>query len=498
MTESPTLRIFIFFLTAFLSVSSGIIASSDGGTIFKVTEAIVERGEISVSGEHLQIGAGGRSVSHYGIALSVVAIPLYVAGKLVSSFIPEQLRTLSLKGIVSLTNAIVSALACLFLFLTAQKLDYSARVSLQLTASLAFSTFFAVYATKSFLTQPLETLCLAGTLYCLIAHSRVSDRRMLLYAGCFSGGGVLTKWAFVINLPILVAYLLAIPDNTRRARNLSIFLAPVGVSLALALWYNYARFGSILETGTRVSEFSTPLFVGLYGLLFSSGKSLFLYAPIALLGLASMKAFSNSHKRETWLMLGLFTGNLLLIAKISYWGGEGSWGPRYLTLILPCLVLPIGSLFRTGSIAVRRTFLALTLVGLLVQVGGVSVYYGTYYRVIGEYPYRTDFSDPLFMYKTRYVPNYSPAAGQLRMAHENWGNFLSGKKPSLKIDPGRQRIPLSEADLEKLRETLDLWFAYVYYAGVPFGLCLLGMTTLMGAAATMGWRLHRWSKGQDD
>jgi hypothetical protein len=235
MTDSPTLRIFIFFLTAFLSVSSGIIASSDGCTIFKVTEAIVERGEISVSGEHLQIGVGGRSVSHYGIALSVVAIPLYVAGKLVSSLIPEQLQTLSLKGIVSLTNAIVSALACLFLYLTAQKLDYSARVSLQLTASLAFSTFFVVYATKSFLTQPLETLCLAGTLYCLIAHSRVSDRRMLLYAGCFSGGGVLTKWAFVINLPILVAYLLAIPDNKRRARNLSIFLAPVGVSLALAV-----------------------------------------------------------------------------------------------------------------------------------------------------------------------------------------------------------------------------------------------------------------------
>jgi len=61
----------------------------------------------------------------------------------------------------------------------------------------------------------------------------------------------------------------------------------------------------------------------------------------------------------------------------------------------------------------------------------------------------------------------------------------------LTIGPGNERIPLSAADQEKLRETLDLWFAYAYYAGVPFALCLLGMTSLFGAAAAMGCRLYR-------
>ena len=78
------------------------------------------------------------------------------------------------------------------------------------------------------------------------------------------------------------------------------------------------------------------------------------------------------------------------------------------------------------------------------------------------------------------------------MAGRNWGKFLRGEKPTLTIGTGGERIPLSGRDQEKLVDTLDLWFAYAYYAGVPFGLCLFGMTSLMGAAAAMGWRLCRF------
>jgi hypothetical protein len=486
----PTLRVFLFFLTAFLSVSSGIIASSDGVTIFNVTQAIVERGEISVSGDNVSIGVGGKLYSRYGIGLSAVAIPLYLLGKLVSFLIPAQFHSLILKGSVSLTNAIVGGLGCLLLFLTGQTLGYSPRVSFQLAISFAFSTIFTVYATKSFFTQPLETFTLLAAVYFLLKARSESSPRSLGAAGLFAGLGVLTKLAFVVNLPVLIAYVLVISCKGRRARDLAVFSVPVAVLIALALGYNYARFGSILKTGYGViPTFTTPLLVGLYGLLFSSGKSLFLYAPVAVLGVFSMRAFAKSHKREMWMLLGLFAANLLLIAKYRDWGGEGSWGPRYLTLVLPCLVLPIGTLLASGSIAVRRGFLALSLVGLLVQFGGVSIHYGTYYRAIGEFPYRTEISDPLFMYKAHYIPNYSPAWGHLKMAGQNWGTFLKGEKPTFTIMSGSERIPLSDSDLRKLRETLDLWFAYAYYAGIPFGLCLLGMTSLIGAAIAMGWQL---------
>jgi hypothetical protein len=148
-------------------------------------------------------------------------------------------------------------------------------------------------------------------------------------------------------------------------------------------------------------------------------------------------------------------------------------------------------LLEGGSLAAKRGFIALLLVGSVVQFGGVSIYYGTYYRVLGEFPLRTDFPDPLFSYKSRYVPNYSPVWGQWKMAAENWGKFLRGAKPALAIRPGSERIPLSDADVDKLRGTLDLWFAYAYYAGAPFGLCLLGFASLLGAATVMGRQLYR-------
>ena len=492
MRGSLTLGTFLFFLTAFLSISSGIIASSDGLTIFHVTQAIVERGEIAVGGENVAPGVGGRRYSPYGIGLSVVAIPLYLLGRFVATFVPEQFQALTVKGSVSLTNAVLSALVCLLLVKTGSLLGYSRRVALQLALAFAFCTFFVVYATKSFLTQPLETLCLIGTLYFLIAFSRASDARMLLYAGCFCGAGIVTKPVFIINFPVFLVYLLAISGKKRRLTNLALFSAPMPAFLGLALWYNYARFGSILNTGYPAANlFSTPLPVGLFGLLLSPGKSLFLYAPIALMGVAAFKAFAKSHKHELWMLLGLFGANVLVIAKLMYWSGEGSWGPRYLTLVLPCLVLPIGALLVTGSTVARRSFLALSLAGLLVQFGGISVYYGTYYRVIGEFPYRRSHSDPLFMHKVHYVPSYSPAWGHLTMAGQNWLRFFTGQRPTVTVGAGGERIPLSAGDIEKLRGTLDLWFAYAYYAGVPFSLCLLGMAGLLAAAGALGWRAYR-------
>lgn len=494
---SPPLHLFVFFLMAFLSVSSGIIASSDGVAIFGVTQAIVERGEISVGGKNVALGVGDKHYSRYGLALSVLAIPMYLAGKMISGFIPDQFHHLVLEGSVSLTNAIVSALACLFLFWTGQRLTYSKGVSLQLSMSFAFSTFFIVYAAKSFFTQPLETLCIVAAVYFLLDLRSGSSPRSLTTASLFTGLGVLTKLAFIVNLPIFFAYVLATSGKGRRFRDSIIFSAPLAVFFALALGYNYARFGSILETGYgRGAEFTTPLLVGLYGILLSSGKGFFLYAPIAALGFVSLRAFYRNHKCEAWLLFGLFAVNTLLIAKYRDWGGEGSWGPRYLTLVLPCFVLPIGALLERRSFAVRRLFLVLSLVGLLVQFGGVSIFYGTYYRTIGEYPYQADVTDPLFLVKAHYVPNYSPVWGHLKMAGQNWAKFLMGEKPILAINPNSQRVPLAEADIVKLRETLDLWFAYAYYAGVPFGLCLLGMISFVSVTGIMGWRIYLLIRSQ--
>jgi hypothetical protein len=81
------------------------------------------------------------------------------------------------------------------------------------------------------------------------------------------------------------------------------------------------------------------------------------------------------------------------------------------------------------------------------------------------------------------------------MAIRNWKSFVHGEKPLFEIEKRDERIPLSETDRHKLSETLDLWFAYAYYAGVPFGICLTGMAGLMGSAVALGWVSARSCRG---
>jgi hypothetical protein len=81
------------------------------------------------------------------------------------------------------------------------------------------------------------------------------------------------------------------------------------------------------------------------------------------------------------------------------------------------------------------------------------------------------------------------------MAVRNWKAFIHGEKPVFEIDGRDERIPLPEADRNKLSKTLDLWFAYAYYAGVPFGICLTGLIGLMGSAIALGWVAVRSCRG---
>jgi len=77
------------------------------------------------------------------------------------------------------------------------------------------------------------------------------------------------------------------------------------------------------------------------------------------------------------------------------------------------------------------------------------------------------------------------------MSSENWNRFLGQQRPDLTLQPGDERIPLKESDLEKLTETLDLWFAYAFYGGIPFVITVIGEGSLLALTLLIGWQIHR-------
>jgi hypothetical protein len=486
MSKNSAFYVYLFFLLIYLLTTGGRIAGSDEQTMFYVTQAIIERWEVSVPEGNTIEGREGKLYSRYGLGPSLVAIPFYLAGKAGAELAPQHLQNLAIKSVVSLTNAFVGAGACLIFFLFCLRLEYSRRFAFWLTLGFGISSFFFPY-TKSFLSEPLQTLCLLGAAYGLFVYAKTGASKWLLVAGFCNGLGVLTKVTFALNVLILGSYLLNVllaeRSNRRFGSRLLQFALPIVAAGVVVLWYNYIRFGSFGETGYgqygTMSAFSTPLYVGVYGMLLSSGKGFFWFTPLAILGVMAFRKFAEQYRREAFLFGAVVAANLLLFAKFLAWGGEGSWGPRYLVPITPFLLLPIGFLLKTGSKSIKHWFHGLVTAGFLVQLAGISIYCGTYYREIGEFPYQREFTDPLFLYQSRYVPQYSQIIGQWRMLVRNAGKFLSGEKIVLNASDTGQRIPLQDDDINQLRYTLDYWFAYARCTGLSVFPGLVGIVVLL-------------------
>jgi len=116
-------------------------------------------------------------------------------------------------------------------------------------------------------------------------------------------------------------------------------LALVAFSIA---WYDWVRYGNPFATGYRADEtFSTPILLGLYGLLFSPGKGLFVYVPLLATLALALPMFYRRARRETLLILTIFALCLVTFSTWYYWWGGTNWGPRFLVPMLPFLVLAV-------------------------------------------------------------------------------------------------------------------------------------------------------------
>ena len=65
------------------------------------------------------------------------------------------------------------------------------------------------------------------------------------------------------------------------------------ISVALVMWYNDVRFGRLVVSSYGGSVYHTPLVTGLEGLLVSPGRSVFLYNPLAVLGVVGLVSSSE-------------------------------------------------------------------------------------------------------------------------------------------------------------------------------------------------------------
>jgi hypothetical protein len=499
--------LFLLGLAVYLFLGSGGIASSDGTTMFTLAESLTH-GRLDIPAGNGKVGRDGRLYAKADPGQAIVAVPLVVLGRATAPLLPDgPFRRYWPKAVASALNAFVGALVLLVLHRIARSLGYSPRTALLVTLGLGFTTSFLPY-TKSFMREPLLALCLLASFLSLRRHAREQTHvhepagrgpalpAHPLRAGLWLGAGLVVKSTLGLNLPILAAYLFVTTLAGGRKKALLAFAIGPTIGLALIALYNAARFGSPWTSGydPTVDNFSTPLFVGLYGQLLSSGKSIFLYAPLGLAALWGISGLARHHRAEAVTALGIFIVNVVFHARFASWAGEGSWGPRYLVPFLPFLVLPAAELWQSSRPWRRRAFAAALILGALVQIGGTAIYFGSYLRDIGEYPYQREFSDPLFLVRSHFVPNDTPVVGHWRLLVRNAGLLANAEtRPRIALAPPADptaRLPIAAEDVDELRYVIDLWFCYLIYAGLAPRLVLVLVVGAMAVVAVTALRLR--------
>jgi len=200
-----------------------------------------------------------------------------------------------------------------------------------------------------------EVVAMASLLW---AGAGKSSAKRWLTAGAVFGVVLATRTTAVILLPAaLVLALLQLPRDPRSVlcRILWALLGALpGVALALA--YNYHRFGSPLDfkgspliPGVPPAEFVrylVPLFSrahlrGFAGLLVSPGKGVLWYSPPLVLALLLGVPLARRFPSQVAALATFAVAAPLFYGTFVFWHGDWHWGPRYVAPIF-LAAAPVG------------------------------------------------------------------------------------------------------------------------------------------------------------
>jgi len=395
-------EIFALFLLVYLSTFAGHYTSGDGSDKRAWAEAIVLRHSADVD--------PGPAVRYsiWGIGHTLLAIPPLVAGELAAHSTGVDLTPIFYTLLFVVNGAALMALICEYL-----RHDYPPATVWKALLLVGLATMWWPYTKLDFSEALVATFFFAGL---------VLARKGRTAMGFAVAGFAMTiREDTVILIAGLALWELARKRDWGR-------LVPIAAAVApwvLVDWAaNYVRWGSIVNRG-YASGFVNPAFIGVYGALFSAGKSVFLFSPPLVLGVLGWSRFRDrpGFRADALLFAGIFVAQLLLFSKWQDWSGDDGWGDRF--LLVSTILMCIPAVERIERRWVFATTLAL---GAFIQVLAVlpgplsyltlfhsknarrlPLYVAAFYaedgRLVRGGRQRLDFED------IRFNPRYSQLAG---------------------------------------------------------------------------------------
>lgn len=423
--------LFWLLFACYLLTFTARIESSDSLSMFATVESMVRRGEVDSNQllwmgiQQGSFGPDGDLYSRKGLGMALLAWPLVWLARL--------WPVVGLVHVALLLNPLLTAWTGALIYRAGRRLDWRPSTALATALIFGLATLAWPYS-QTFFSDPACGWGLFAAFYGLLAYSQTGRKRYIFGSGLAWGLAYLTRTVNLVTLPLFAFGFLAALYYRHRAndarpfslmrqiqfiaqqwRSFVSFVTPILLFGLLSLWWNSLRYGSIWDSGyVETESFSAPWLFGLAGLLVGPARGYFWYSPILLLGFWGMGWFWQRTRWLFWLIITICASYVLLYGKWYMWHGGYSWGPRFLTPILPFSTLLVGPAWdrimaaQRGRFWLRSGVVLLLLLSVAVQWMGMLVPFS----LVQDWLAAT--VEPLFAAETFTQLRYSPLVNQAR------------------------------------------------------------------------------------
>ncbi|MFO0944565.1 MAG: hypothetical protein U1D30_01260 [Planctomycetota bacterium] len=352
ITVLASLFLFSFATTALLSRAA--ITSIDETFVEKTTEAIVRHGSLTVE------GVSDRKFSRYSLSPSLLAVPFFALGDLLPADLPDRERWVLY--VTSLGSCFASSITVLLLAGWLGRSGYSESIASAVSLLFLFGSLALPYSSSFFIqvvTTPLLLACCWSVAEARTNWSAVAAALLLF-----------TRSEMVLLYP---AWILGILGDglPRRWRRVSLLMLGGILGLIGNLLITAMREDSLVRGAYAEENFTTPLWIGVSGLLFSFSKGLLFHSPLCFAGFLGTFWYARRRPTPGRMILFLLAIQILVVGRWWTWHGGWSWGPRLLLPVLPLAAFPIAdwlSEWNRHSHLARRGFLLLATASVLLNV----------------------------------------------------------------------------------------------------------------------------------
>jgi len=353
--RTEIILVFALVCSVFILTSAGF-DTSEGLYHYAIAHQVLAEGTLGFAQPRpgaYTIGPNGRTYASHEFGNTLFLLPVAGLNIALEKALASRYDERRIGFVTGFTMSMMPVFYCAMtvaLFYAMLRISFEKSIATALSGSMAFAFCTYVWTYSRNLFDGVLCMCLlTAAMLSMFQFVRTIRLRYFLVAMALCGFGIITRLTMVLLLAAFGIYLTMVfwKDRKRLIRLVLIGGAELAPFALWQIYYNHLRTGHWLiapgmsDQYAAVNGFTGNLAVGLSGLLFSPGKSIFVYVPLALLSVVCFRRFMADYRCEAIFAAVLFGMWLILHAKMAgIWNHDWGWGPRHFVTIAPVLALP--------------------------------------------------------------------------------------------------------------------------------------------------------------